>query len=101
VKVGAAWIATKPTTLLQCFTTRFGTGWEWVSVMCFAPGAPAVDWVGPWLTGLLAPNFWLIRLGLLPLLCGLCLQFFCAFLKIFGHLHELKSARIIQREAIG
>ena len=54
-----------------------------------------------WLTGLLAPNFWLIRLGLLPLPCGLCLQFFCAFLKIFGHLHELKSARIIQREAIG
>ena len=37
-----------------------------------------------WLTGLFAPYF---RLW--------------AFLKVFSHLHELKSARIIQREAIG
>jgi hypothetical protein len=52
------------------------------------------------LTGLFAPIFWLTRLRLLPLLCGLCFQFFRALPEIFGHPHELKSARIIQREAI-
>ena len=48
--------------------------------------------------GLFGPIFWLVRLGLLS--CVFCFQFFGAFPKIFGHPHEFKSARIIQREAI-
>ena len=53
------------------------------------------------LTGLSGPIFSLVRLGFLSLLCGFCFQFFGAFPKIFGQPHEFKSARIIQREAIG
>ena len=48
--------------------------------------------------GLFGPIFWLVRLGLLS--CVFCFHFFGAFPKVFGHPHEFKSARIIQREAI-